>query len=94
VPADGARAASPTRSRHWLWPAATHGADPRTTSRRRGPSLPGHWEGDVILGKRAQSAIGTLVERQTRLVMLVNLSAGRLAEHVKDALADTIPCSP
>jgi IS30 family transposase len=57
-------------------------------------AVPGHWEGDLILGKRAQSAIGTLVERQTRFVMLVNLSAGRLAEHVKDALADTIRALP
>jgi IS30 family transposase len=57
-------------------------------------AVPGHWEGDLILGKRAQSAMGTLVERQTRFVMLVNLSAGRLAEHVKDALADTIRALP
>jgi IS30 family transposase len=57
-------------------------------------AVPGHWEGDLILGKRAQSAIGTLVERQTRFVMLVNLRAGRLAEHVKDALAITIRALP
>lgn len=57
-------------------------------------AVPGHWEGDLILGKRAQSAIGTLVERQTRFVMLVNLRAGRLAEHVKDALAVTIRALP
>ncbi len=57
-------------------------------------AVPGHWEGDLILGKRAQSAIGTLVERQTRFVLLVNLRAGRLAEHVKDALADTIRALP
>ena len=57
-------------------------------------AVPGHWEGDLILGKRAQSAIGTLVERQTRFVMLVNLRAGRLAEHVKDALAVTIRTLP
>ena len=57
-------------------------------------AVPGHWEGDLLLGKRAQSAIGTLVERQTRFVMLVNLSAGRLAEHVNDALADTIRALP
>jgi len=57
-------------------------------------AVPGHWEGGLILGKRAQSAIGTLVERQTRFVMLVNLRAGRLAEHVKDALAVTIRALP
>ena len=57
-------------------------------------AVPGHWEGDLILGRRAQSAIGTLVERQTRFVMLVNLRAGRLAEHVKDALAVTIRALP
>jgi len=57
-------------------------------------AVPGHWEGDLILGKRAQSAIGTLVERQTRFVMLVDLRAGRLAEHVKDALANTIRALP
>ncbi len=57
-------------------------------------AVPGHWEGDLILGKRAQSAIGTLVERQTRFVMLVDLRAGRLAEHVKDAVANTIRALP
>lgn len=53
-------------------------------------AIPGHWEGDLILGKQSQSAIGTLVERQTRFVMLVNLPRGRLAEDVKDALISAI----
>jgi len=57
-------------------------------------AVPGHWDGDLILGRRAQSATGTLVERQTRFVMLVNLRAGRLAEDVKDALAVTIRALP
>lgn len=36
-------------------------------------SQPGHWEGDVIVGPRHRSAIGTLVERHSRLVKLIYL---------------------
>ena len=57
-------------------------------------AVPGHWEGDLMLGARSQSAIGTLVERQTRFVMLLNLRKGRLAEHVRDALVDRIRSLP
>jgi transposase, IS30 family len=53
-------------------------------------AVPGHWEGDLLVGKGSKSAIGTLVERQTRFVMLMNLSEGRLAVHVRNALADKI----
>lgn len=57
-------------------------------------AIPGHWEGDLILGKDNASAIGTLVERTTRYVMLVHLPAGRTAEAMRDALIDTVKTLP
>jgi transposase, IS30 family len=57
-------------------------------------AVPGHWEGDLIIGKSSRSAIGTLVERQTRFVLLVNLSAGRLATDVTAALIACVQTLP
>ena len=57
-------------------------------------AVPGHWEGDLIIGKGTRSAIGTLVERQTRFVMLVALPDGRTAEAVRTALAERILSLP
>ncbi len=57
-------------------------------------AVPGHWEGDLIIGKGTHSAIGTLVERQTRYVLLFALPQGRTAEAVRTALAERILTLP
>jgi IS30 family transposase len=57
-------------------------------------AVPGHWEGDLILGKDNRSAIGTLVERATRYVMLLHLPDGRSAEAVRDAMTQAITRLP
>ncbi len=56
-------------------------------------AVPGHWEGDLLMGKR-QTAIGTLVERHTRYVMLFPLPDGNTAEAVRTQLAATVQRLP
>jgi transposase, IS30 family len=57
-------------------------------------AVPGHWEGDLIIGKKNLSAIGTLVERTTGYAMLVHLPDGYKPEQVRDALAAKIQTLP
>ncbi|WP_375138113.1 IS30 family transposase [Streptomyces sp. Act143] len=57
-------------------------------------AVPGHGEGDLIIGKDGASAIGTLVERSTRYVMLLHLPGGRGTELVRDALVETVRTLP
>jgi IS30 family transposase len=53
-------------------------------------AVPGHWEGDLIVGKGGRSFIGTLVERQTRYVMLSYLGNDPSTETVTRTLAERI----
>jgi transposase, IS30 family len=57
-------------------------------------AVPGHWEGDLLIGRGSRSAIGTLVERRTRFVLLLALPDGRSAPAVRDALTAQILTLP
>jgi IS30 family transposase len=57
-------------------------------------AVPGHWEGDLILGSNCRSAIGTLVERASRFTMLVHLPEDHSAETVRDELVKAIITLP
>lgn len=56
--------------------------------------IPGHWEGDLIMGSKNQSQIGTLVERTTRYVKLVYLPEGKTAGYVAKRINETIKDMP
>ena len=57
-------------------------------------AVPGHWEGDLIVGTGSASAIVTLVERTTRYVLLGHLPGGHSAEEVRDVLVPLIGTLP
>jgi IS30 family transposase len=57
-------------------------------------AVPGHWEGDLLSGARNRSAVGTLVERTTRYLLLLHLPDGRSAEEVNKAMKRAITALP
>ena len=57
-------------------------------------AIPGHWEGDLIIGAGQQSAIGTLVERTTGFVVLLHLPEDRTAATLAEAMSIKIPEIP
>ena len=57
-------------------------------------AVPGHWEGDLIIGKGGRSAVGTLVERSTRYVLLLHLPDGHDAIQVEAAMRAAIATLP
>jgi IS30 family transposase len=57
-------------------------------------AVPGHWEGDLVIGKDGKTAVATLAERASRFCLIIALPQGRTADKVADALADRILALP
>lgn len=57
-------------------------------------AVPGHWEGDLLMDRAGRSAIGTLVERKSRYVLLFELPEGRTARTCGRALSERMAVLP
>lgn len=60
----------------------------------KGRKVPGHWEGDLVIGKAGKTAMGTLVERKSRYLVPVALPYGRDSEAVCGAVIDSVKGMP
>ena len=59
-----------------------------------GRKVPGHWEGDLVIGKAGKTAMGTLVERKSRYLVLVALPHGRDSAAVCDGVIESVRDMP
>lgn len=71
-------------------PISIHDRPPEVKSRE----IPGHWEGDSIVGKDHKSAIGTLVERSSRYTIIVEYGNDKSAENVARAFIEAYKSIP
>ena len=86
------RSALPERHRAKSWVDGAHTSSRPAEADDR--AVPGHWEGDLIIGAGQQSAIITLVERHSRYVMMRRLPADHTSPTVIEAITEMIGALP
>lgn len=86
------RSGNPSRGRRGKIPGMISISERPAEVRDR--AVPGHWEGDLILGAHNASAIGTLVERTTGFVVLLHLQEDHTAATVAEAMSAAVPRIP
>jgi transposase, IS30 family len=86
------RRGTPGRGRHCKIPGLVRISE--RPAEAAGRAVPGHWEGDLIIGVDGASAVATLAERASRFCLIVALPHGKTADAVADALAGAITTLP